>query len=189
MGKNLDAELAEAAGLDEDADSEIAAEEQSVPAASAQAPQQGRRPTRSNLGLLAVLLVMVGGLVCLFMFGFQDAAIYSLTVEKLRARGNDSVGRRVRIDGELVPGTLSKRDRPCEYRFTLREPEKPGVKPVSVRYPQCVIPGRLRDMPQGGVMVTAEGKLTQEGHFEANLIMAKCSSKYNADTHEMKGQK
>ncbi len=185
MGKNLDAELAEAAGLDEDP----AAEPSTAVAASAPGVPEPRRPLRgNNIGLLAVLLVMVGGLVCLFMFGFQDAAIYSLTVEKLRAKGEDVVGRRVRIDGELVPGTLTKRDRPCEYRFTLREPNRPGVEPVEIRYPQCVVPDTFRDMPQGGVMVTAEGALHEEVHFEANLIMAKCSSKYNADTHEMKSE-
>jgi cytochrome c-type biogenesis protein CcmE len=35
------------------------------------------------------------------------------------------------------------------------------------------------------VQVTVEGALTKEGHFEATLVMAKCSSKYDPSTHEM----
>jgi cytochrome c-type biogenesis protein CcmE len=80
-----------------------------------------------------------------------------------------------------VPGTLSRRDKPCEYRFQLRG----GGKDLAVHFPQCVIPDTFRDMPEGGVLVTAEGKLTEGGFFEASLILAKCSSKYDPKSHKM----
>lgn len=133
-----------------------------------------------SFGLLATLLVMAAGLVALFMFGFKDAAVYSVPVDKLLA-DQFSVGKRVRIDGELVPGSLSRRDKPCEWRFKIQG----EGKELEIRYPQCVIPDTFRDVPQGGVMVTAEGKLLAGGHFEASLILAKCSSKYDPKTHEM----
>jgi len=102
---------------------------------------------------------------------------------KLLAEG--TVGRRVRIDGELVPGTLSRRDKPCEFRFKVRA----NGKQLDIHYPQCVIPDTFRDVPEGGVMVTAEGKLTEAGHFDASLILAKCSSKYDPKTHSMSEKK
>jgi cytochrome c-type biogenesis protein CcmE len=55
-----------------------------------------------------------------------------------------------------------------------------------VRYAQCVIPDTFRDVPGGGVQVTVEGALTAQGEFEATLVMAKCASKYDPSTHEMK---
>ena len=33
--------------------------------------------------------------------------------------------------------------------------------------------------------MTAEGKLVEGGHFEASLLLAKCSSKYDPKTHKM----
>ena len=190
MGKksetsDLDRELAAIAGGDGD----VADLPMSAPAAGPlevgglAVPEPARsRATpapRGNLGLLAMLFVMVGGVVTLFMFGFKDAAIYSIPVDKLLASGE--TGRRVRIDGELVPGTLSRRDKPCEYRFSITG----AGKVLELRYPQCVVPDTFRDVPQGGVMVTAEGKLDEAGHFEASLILAKCSSKYDPKTHSM----
>ena len=35
------------------------------------------------------------------------------------------------------------------------------------------------------MQVTIEGALTKEGFFEATLVMAKCSSKYDPSTHQM----
>ena len=48
-------------------------------------------------------------------------------------------------------------------------------------------PDTFRDVPEGGVLVTAEGTLTSEGHFQATNIMAKCTSKYDPKTHTMDG--
>ena len=44
-----------------------------------------------------------------------------------------------------------------------------------------------RDVPSGGVQVTIEGALGKTGDFEASLVMAKCSSKYDPQKHEMTG--
>jgi cytochrome c-type biogenesis protein CcmE len=39
------------------------------------------------------------------------------------------------------------------------------------------------------VSVTAEGKLTDEGHFAATAIMAKCPSKYEMQNRAAMGEK
>ena len=144
------------------------------------------------MGLLITLLVMVGGLVGLFLVGFKEAAIYAMPVDQVMAQTQKLVGRRIRVEGELVPGTLVKRDSPCEYRFTVFPLQKEGAPPAAdtkmhlpVRYAQCVIPDTFRDMPAGGVQVTIEGSLTAEGHFQATQVFAKCSSKYDPKSHEM----
>ena len=134
--------------------------------------------------MIAVLLVMGACIVALFGFGFTDAAIYSLPLDKFMAEKSKLGQRRVRIEGELVPNTMKKRDEPCEYRFMMFGASK--GKKLEVRYPQCIIPDTFRDVPQGGVMVTAEGQMQPGGWFQASLIMAKCSSKYDPETHEMK---
>jgi cytochrome c-type biogenesis protein CcmE len=176
MSKNLDQELAEAV---------LAAGAEDVPSVvkPARAPEAPSAPSgKRNLGLLLTLLAMVGAVVTLFLGVFQPAAVYATPVDKLVADQQAFVGRKVRVEGELVPGTLLKRDQPCEYRFTIH---KDDAK-LPVRYPQCVIPDGFRDVPSGGVQVTIEGSLTPSGDFQASLVMAKCSSKYDPAKHEMK---
>ena len=190
MGKNLDEELARAAGIGEGSEEEPSENSQTDGMA---VPQPAAPPQRSSRGLLIMLLVMVASIIGLFLFAFKPSATYTMPLEQLVNGGQEYVGKRVRIDGELVPGTLTKRDKPCEFRFSMRgqattKDKTAKDKNVEVRFPQCIVPDTFRDVPEGGVLVTAEGTLTKEGHFEATSIMAKCTSKYDPKTHTMDGQ-
>jgi cytochrome c-type biogenesis protein CcmE len=177
MSRKLDEELAEAI-LPKDDGGPSSTPALAKPAEPAKVP-----PVRSprSLGLLVTLLVMVGAVVALFLVGFKEAAVYATSVDKLMSSKSEAVGRKVRVEGELVPGSLVKRDQPCEYRFKVHGQNAE----VPVRYAQCVIPDTFRDMPGGGVQVTVEGALTPQGDFEASLVMAKCASKYDPNTHQM----
>lgn len=182
MGNKLDDELAQAAGLG----SNESARTSAPPVAVGQTTRKAPPKAKTSWGLLATLLVMVGALVALFMVGFKDAAIYATPVDQLLAKKSELTGRKVRVEGELVPGSLEKRDKPCEYRFSLHGKDKENKETLSVRYPQCIVPDTFRDVPGGGVQVTIEGTLKSANDFEATLVMAKCSSKYDAQKHEMK---
>jgi cytochrome c-type biogenesis protein CcmE len=173
MKKSLDEELESVA-------SAVAPEEEGVVKAVRQASPPKKRSTAS-LGILVVLLCMVAGIVTLVMLGFKEAAVYALPANELKARAGELTGRKVRVDGELVPGTLQKRDDPCEYRFTI---QSKGTE-LTVHYPQCVVPDTFRDRPEGGVKVTVTGALEKDGHFQATEILAKCASKYDPKTHEI----
>lgn len=174
----LDQELADAVQASEDA---TPASERPVAAAPvAKAP----RRRLQNLGLVAALLVMGGGILALVLTSFKQSAVYSKGVDELIAEKERIAGRNVRVTGNLVKGTLKRRDEPCEYRFSVSKNEKS----LDVRYAQCVVPDTFRDVPGMDVEVTAEGKLTSEGHFEANQIMAKCPSKYEMKDRAQKGE-
>ncbi|MBI4702694.1 MAG: cytochrome c maturation protein CcmE [Deltaproteobacteria bacterium] len=173
MKRDLDAELAVAARLDE-------------PDGAAAPPRAGmaaRRRPRRSLALLAALLLVVAAVVALVVFGFGGAAIYAMPVDELVSRRAELAGRQVRIEGELVPGSLRRREQPCEHRFLVRS----RGAALAVRYAQCVVPDSFRDRPEGGVLVTLEGSLAPQGHFEASLVMAKCSSRYDPKARTMKG--
>lgn len=174
MSKKLDEELAQALQSSEQHDA--------PPVEKAPERRASSEARSRSMGLLAVLLVMAGALVALFLVGFKEAAIYALPVDQLMSSQDKLAGRKVRVEGELVPGTLVKRDDPCEYRFTIHSAQAQ----MPVRYAQCVIPDTFRDMPGGGVQVTVEGALNREGNFDATLVMAKCTSKYDPTTHEIK---
>ena len=183
MSGKLDAELAEAAGLNQEPPptAEDGAPIQRPSEAPSEQPPVAKA-ARRHLGLLLTLLVVLTATVTLFLFGFKEAAVYAITVDQLLERRGELTDRRVRIDGELVPGSLQKRDEPCEYRFVLTS----AGKRLTVSYPQCVVPDSFRDRPEGGVMVTAEGKLGKDGSFVAAVITPRCSSKYDPETRTMK---
>ena len=171
--------------LDKELERAVAAVDEPVPAATrAVLPATPRKP-KGNLGLLIGLFVMGGGILTLVFTSFKGSAVYSKEVDDLvrdKARLGD---RAVRVTGTLVKGSLTKRDQPCEYRFNI---EKKGVV-LPVRYAQCIVPDTFRDMPGMDVSVTAEGKLTEAGSFEASNIMAKCPSKYEMKDRAQAGEK
>jgi len=132
-------------------------------------PANPKRNLALLVGLTAVALV-IGVLVA---FSFEGSAVWATTVDELMV-DQSLRGKRVRMEGTLVRGSLMKRDEPCEYRFQLSA--KASV--VQVRYPQCVIPDSFQDRPDAVVKVTVEGLLGEDGVFAATQVLAKCPSKY-----------
>jgi len=155
------------------------------PAARVEPAAPGPRRKKGNLGLLIGLLVMGGGILTLVFTSFKGSAVYSKGVDDLLRDKVKYSDRAVRVEGILVKGSLVRRDQPCEYRFNI---EKKGVV-LPVHYAQCIVPDTFRDMPGMDVSVTAEGKLTDSGHFEASNIMAKCPSKYEMKEMQKGGAK
>jgi cytochrome c-type biogenesis protein CcmE len=172
---NVDDELAQAVK-----DSEEAA--QAVPAPVA-VPAERKAPPRRNIGLLVALLVMGVGILTLVFRNFTDSMIWAKPVDKVdKATAAD---RNLRVQGVLKPGTLMRRDDPCEFRFTVQSADKE----LEVRLPRCTIPDNFKDVPGMPTEVTVEGKLASAGHFEATQVMAKCPTKYEMQERASKGEK
>lgn len=183
---DLDDELRDALKNSEEESLGAAAQDHGGVEAPAVAMAKGREAgePKRNLGLLIGLLVVAGAILTLVFTSVDDAAIYSVTTDQLVTKKGEYEGRNVRVEGDLVPGSLRHRKEPCEYRFTI---EKNGQK-LPVRYPACVVPDTFKDVPGIEVQVTAEGKLNDEGHFDATHIMAKCPSKYEMQQRAAKGE-
>jgi cytochrome c-type biogenesis protein CcmE len=130
---------------------------------------------------LAMVAAAIAGLV---LTGMQDKAIYSKPVDELLAAKAKFVGRPVRAEGNLVHGSLVKRDQPCEYRFSIT---KNGAE-LPVRFAQCVVPDTFRDVPDLDVGVTVEGELQSDDSFEATSVLAKCPSKYEMKERKDRGE-
>ncbi|HMI87231.1 MAG TPA: cytochrome c maturation protein CcmE [Polyangiaceae bacterium] len=139
---------------------------------------------KGNVRLLVVLLVMTGGIVALVMTSFKDAAVYSKNVDQVLAEGRSLGARQLRVEGNLVHGSLTRREQPCEYRFTIKGKE--AVLPVS--YAKCIVPDTFRDVPNMDLGVTVEGKLGANGQFEATQVLAKCPSKYEMKEKQARGE-
>jgi cytochrome c-type biogenesis protein CcmE len=163
------------------------ANEEKVPRRrSASAVAGNEEGTRRRGVIIAAGSVGIAGLLAaLFLLGMKDNAIYSKPVDDLLAHRQQFMGRPVRVDGNLVHGSLMKRESPCEYKFTIT---KNGVE-LPVRYEHCTVPDTFRDVPNIDVGVTAQGELQADGSFEASDVLAKCPSKYEMQQQQQKGEK
>jgi cytochrome c-type biogenesis protein CcmE len=139
--------------------------------------------SKRNLGVLAALLVIGGGVLTLVMSSAGEASQYALDVDKFLAAKEKYGDRTVRVQGYLTKGSLLKRETPCEFRFEIYDvcaANQPKRQELSVSYPQCIVPDTFQDRPEANVEVTAVGRLSPDGtYLEATQIMAKCPSKYD----------
>jgi cytochrome c-type biogenesis protein CcmE len=134
---------------------------------------------------IAVALAMGAAAIAgLVLTGMQSKAIYSKPVDELLSQKTKFAGRPVRAEGNLVHGSLVKRDQPCEYKFTI---EKNGAM-LPVVFDQCVVPDTFRDVPDMDVGVTVEGELQTDDSFVASSVLAKCPSKYEMQQKKQNGE-
>lgn len=140
---------------------------------------------RKRLLLVVPLVMAAAAIVALVLVGMQDKGIYSKPVDELVSQKAKFIGKSVRAEGNLVHGSLVKRDDPCEYRFKI---EKNGVE-VPVRFAKCVVPDTFRDVAGMDVAVTVEGELKTDDSLEASQVLAKCPSKYEMKQKAAQGEK
>jgi cytochrome c-type biogenesis protein CcmE len=134
---------------------------------------------------VGIVFVVLGAALSLLMFGSEasDALVYSKLVNEVLVKPEDFKNRELRVEGDLKQGSIQFREQPCEYRFVIG---KEG-KEMPVRFPQCIVPDTFKDGL--GVQVSVQGRLTNEGYFLANKVIAKCPSKYEMQQRQQAGEK
>ena len=150
-------------------------------------PSAGKREREGIAPIVKVgiVFVVLGAAPSLLMFGSEasDALVYSKLVNEVLVKPEDFKNRELRVEGDLKQGSIQFREQPCEYRFVIG---KEG-KEMPVRFPQCIVPDTFKDGL--GVQVSVQGRLTNEGYFLANKVIAKCPSKYEMQQRQQAGEK
>jgi cytochrome c-type biogenesis protein CcmE len=147
--------------------------------------EEEEESSRKRLLLVVPLLMAAAAIVAIVLVGMQDKGIYSKPVDQLVAQRDKFVGKSVRAEGNLVHGTLLKREDPCEYRFKM---ERNGTE-LPVRFAKCVVPDTFRDVAGMDLQVTVEGELLADNSLEASQVLAKCPSKYEMKQKAARGEK
>ena len=125
--------------------------------------------TYVKFGILMVLIV--GSLVWLAVGGVSDTKTYYKTIPELQQMGNAAQGHRLRVAGDIQPGSINKKG--IQVAFVLHQ----GAQTLNVVYAGSdPLPDTFKDNAQA----LADGRLGPDGIFEANKIQAKCASKYEA---------
>ncbi len=104
-------------------------------------------------------------------------------VDEVMAAPEQFADRTLRVEGDLVDGTVQFREDPCEYRFTIARQEQQ----MRVEFPQCVVPDTFREGM--GISVVVEGRLADDGSFHASQVIPRCPSRYEMEERGAAGER
>lgn len=117
-------------------------------------------------------VAILGAVTWLAVSGFEESKAYYQTVSELKEMGTRARTARVRVAGDVVPGSIARRAGVVEFRISQSQEVLP------VRYVgREPLPDTLVDRAQAVV----EGRYRSDGIFEASKVQAKCASKYEAE--------
>jgi len=124
-----------------------------------------------NTKFIVGSLIIIAVLIWLGMTGFEEGKSYYMTIAELRAQDKPVHHLRLRLAGNVVPGSLKRRE--GEVHFAIHQEEDQ----IPVRYIGTEpLPDTLTDDAQAVVT----GQYTRENIFVAEQVQAKCASKYEA---------
>jgi len=110
----------------------------------------------------------------LMFSGIDESMVYYYTVSEFMEKSEDLSDRGIRVSGHVSPGTIVSDTTQAKVEFTVFERESGSTLPVVY---QGIIPDTFKDNAE----VVVEGRYHTEGNlFEANVLLAKCPSKYEA---------
>jgi cytochrome c-type biogenesis protein CcmE len=122
--------------------------------------------------------VAVAGIVgYLMLTGMQESMVYYHTPAELMARVADDPSYRdlgLKVGGRVVPGSVTHDPASLDLSFSIIDIQD-GNTSFPVHYT-----GPVADTFEEGRDVVIEGRLTEQGVFEAASVLTKCGSRYEA---------
>ncbi|MFQ5989946.1 MAG: cytochrome c maturation protein CcmE [Candidatus Methylomirabilales bacterium] len=114
-------------------------------------------------------LIIIAAITYLIWTGTQQALVYFYTPSELQAQEAVRPGRRIRLGGMVVEGSLNHTPETLRYEFQLTD----GGGVIPVRFT-----GIPPDLFKEGTGAIVEGQMGTDGVFHADLIMAKHNEEY-----------
>lgn len=113
--------------------------------------------------------LIVLSLAYLAYTGVRESKSYYVTIKELRDMGDGAYSKRLRVAGNVKPGTIKRSG--TNVQFVLAENDK--LLPVIYSSTEPP-PDTFKDNSQA----LAEGSFGRDGVFHATQLQAKCASKY-----------
>ncbi len=117
----------------------------------------------------SVMVLILLSLGYLAYTGVQESKSYYVTIKELNGMGNAAYAKRLRVAGNVVPGSIRRSG--THVDFTLKENDL--LLPVSYNGTEAP-PDTFKDDSQA----LADGSFGRDGVFHARQLQAKCASKY-----------
>jgi cytochrome c-type biogenesis protein CcmE len=138
-------------------------------------PGDARRSRRTAVKILVTVLVSAGAVVGLLWASLGEGAEYYKHVDEALAAKSRLLGKRLRVHGSVVDGSLVHHAGTVEYHFVMesKAPRERATLPVDFH-------GIPPDLFKPGAEVIAAGILGGDGLLRADRIETKCPSKYES---------
>jgi cytochrome c-type biogenesis protein CcmE len=142
--------------------------------AQEKAPEEKARQPRKRLPLSFLIagIAILGAVVYLVYANTQASAVYYMTVPELK-HCTICTTRSVRVAGFVQAGSIKRNDQQGLITFTIAD----SNQSLPVTYS-----GIVPDIFRPGTQVVVEGHYTGQGPFQAQTLLAKCPSKFQAAT-------
>jgi cytochrome c-type biogenesis protein CcmE len=125
---------------------------------------------KGKLKFIIAIAVIALAVSYLVYGGVKDTMVYYLTVKELKGRVPSVYGERVRVSGHVVPGSIKHGD-DGSLRFSITD----GGGDIDVAY-SGIVPDIFKD----DVEAVVEGEYTSDNVFVADVLLAKCPTKYES---------
>jgi cytochrome c-type biogenesis protein CcmE len=129
------------------------------------------------------ILISVGisavAVIGLLWASLGEGAEYYKYVDEARGSQAQLLGKRLRVHGSVMLGTVVHQAGTLDYRFTLESKEPRQHATLPVRYH-----GIVPDLFKEGAEVIAAGVLSSDGTLSSDRIETKCPSKYESQAKE-----
>lgn len=127
------------------------------------------RKPRARARFVVAALVIVAAVGYMMYAAIQSESEYHTTTSEISAMGAEAIGQQMKIGGQVVEGSVQQERGSDTMSFVITD----GAKELPVTFT-----GIIPDAFQPGAGVILEGKLTADGQFRADTMLAKCASKY-----------
>jgi cytochrome c-type biogenesis protein CcmE len=117
----------------------------------------------------AAIGIIVLALGYLAFTGVQQSKSYYVTIKELGTMGDQAYKKRLRVAGNVAPGSITRRGTHVEFKLE----EEGRLLPVEYTGTEAP-PDTFVDNAQA----LAEGSYGHDGVFHAKMLQAKCASKY-----------
>jgi cytochrome c-type biogenesis protein CcmE len=126
------------------------------------------KPKHQRLVLVIVAAAALVAAVLLAMWGLKDRAAYFYTPTEIVA-GKAAAGQPIRLGGMVEEGSIERLPDGVTIRFLVGD----GTAQVPVTF-RGIVPDLFRE----GSGAVSEGRLTEDGTFVADTILAKHDERY-----------
>ena len=128
-----------------------------------------------KVGITAVVLVLA--FAGMLWSTLREGTEYYKHVDEVMADTQQWQGKRLQLHGHVVANSILVKPDTLEYRFKVQN----NGQVIDATY-KGVVPDTFKDRPGEEAEVVLKGELGAHGFaVEANGIMAKCPSKYEAE--------
>ena len=141
----------------------------------------------NNVKIGIAVAIIVGTIGWLAFTGYGSNKSYYVTIAELGGMGDKAYHSNLRVEGFVKPGSIAQNG--THVTFVLNEFESHSVKAsggklLTVEYKGTEPPP---DTFKDDSQALAEGTFGRDGVFHANILQAKCASKYAPKPGEQPG--